>query len=112
MEQRIKVQKVWIEAEEWSTGWDPVDSNTDVMVHLDDGSCWIASFSSYKNIETLTRKNRRTGECLAGAYFWNSDMILIDETSRKRIEEVIEHLMKENKFSWIFREIEETLDLG
>lgn len=111
MEEKRKVQNIWIEAEEWSTGWDPVDSNTDVMVDLDDGSRWIASFTSYKNIETLTRKNRQTGENLAGAYFWDSDMILIDETSRKGIEEVIEYLMKENKFSWIFRKVEKTLDV-
>jgi hypothetical protein len=52
--------------------------------------------------KTLTQKNKRTGECLAGAYFWSSDMLLIDEVSRQRIEEVIAQLLKENDFEVIF----------
>ena len=41
--------EIWIEAEEWSAGqWNPVDANTDVIVHRNDGSHWVASFFSYK----------------------------------------------------------------
>ena len=101
---------IWIEAEEWCTGWDPIDSNTDVIVHLDDGSRWMATFVSYKNVATLTQKDKQTGESLSGAYFWVSDMILIDETSRKRIEEVIEHLMEEDYFYMIFTKAETMLE--
>jgi len=94
---------IWIEAEEWVSGsWTPDDDNTDVIVTWVDGSRWIASFFSYKNIQTLTQKNKRTGECLSGAYFWSSDMLLIDEVSRQRIEEVIAQLFKENDFEAIF----------
>jgi hypothetical protein len=47
-------------------------------------------------------KNSRTGECLAGAYFWASDMMLIDEVSRSRIEEVVQHLIQEGEFEAVF----------
>jgi hypothetical protein len=56
-------------------------------------------------VRTLVEKNRRTGECLAGAYFWAVDMILIDEASRRRIEEVIQHLLREGTFESIFKRL-------
>ncbi len=45
-----------------------------------------------------------------GKYFWSSDMVLIDEVSRKSIEEVIIHLTKEKEFESIFRKLETDLD--
>jgi len=107
---KIKSEKqnytLWIEAEEWVPGhWVPDDDNTDVIVTFQDGRRWVASFFSYKNIEKLTNKNKETGECYSGAYFWSSDMILIDQVSRKRIEEIIEHLIEEEEFEMIFTHI-------
>ena len=94
---------LWIEAEEWAPGhWSPADDNTDVIVTFEDASRWVATFFSYANIHPLTQKNRRTGECLAGAYFWASDMMLIDEVSRPRIEEVVHHRIQEGEFEAIF----------
>ena len=85
------VSNIWIEAEEWAPGqWTPDDDNTDVVVTLSDGSKWVASFFSYKNICSLSKNNRETGECLSGKYFWASDMILADEVSRERIEEILD----------------------
>ena len=100
---------LWIEAEEWAPGeWTPADDNTDVIVTFEDASCWVATFFSYANIQTLTEKNRRTGECLAGAYFWASDMVLIDEVSRPRIEEVIEYLIEAGEFEAVFTRLPHT----
>jgi len=94
---------LWIEAEHWEPGsWNPSDGNSDVIVTFADGTRWVASFFSYANIASLTRKNQITGECLSGKYFWASDMLLVDEVSRPRIEEVVAHLVAEGKFEWIF----------
>ncbi len=96
---------VWIEAEYWVPGtWTPDDANTDVIVTREDGSRWGAAFVSYHNVQTLTEKNKRTGENLSGAYFWVSDMILVDEVSRQRIEEVVHDLISEGDFESIFRQ--------
>lgn len=104
---------IWIEAEERAEGeWDINNDNTDVIVTFENGSRWVASFFTYSNIEKLTQNNKKTGECMNGKYFWSSDMILIDEVSRKCIEEVVKYLIAEGKFENIFRqctsEIEET----
>lgn len=95
--------KVWIESEQWAKGeLDIKNDNTDVIVEFNDGTRWVASFFTYGNISKLVEKNRSTGEYLNGKYFWSSDMVLIDEISRERIEEVINHLISEGEFQSIF----------
>ncbi|MCZ8523807.1 MULTISPECIES: hypothetical protein [Paenibacillus] len=94
---------VWIEAEIWPVGsWDCKNHNSDVIVVFPDRSKWIASFFTYQNIETLRQKNMQTGECMNGAYFWSSDMVLIDIISRERIEQLIDHLIKHEYFHTVF----------
>jgi hypothetical protein len=62
----------------------------------------VATFFSYTNITTLTAKNRDSGECLNGRYFWASDMVLVDEVTRERIEQVITDLFTTQTFEAIF----------
>jgi len=96
-------KNIWIEAEEWAEGeWNIEDDNTDVIVTFSDRSQWIASFFTYKNIQTLTEKNKQTGEWMNGGYFWSSDMVLIDLVSRERIVEVINYLIENNEFNFVF----------
>ncbi|WCN37017.1 hypothetical protein [Aneurinibacillus uraniidurans] len=103
-----KCYSIWIEAEQWAEGeWNIYDGNTDVIVTYQDGSRWIASFFTYRNIQTLTEKNRNTGECLRGGYFWASDMVLVDECSRNRIEEIVNHLIEEKEFELIFNKCDD-----
>ena len=102
----IGIKEIWIEAENCETvHWTPIDDNTDVVVTFEDGRKHIATFFTYKNIQTLIDKNKRTGECLNGKYFWASDMILVDECSRNNIEKLIFHLIEEEEFHVIFKEI-------
>lgn len=94
---------VGIEAEHWEPGeWDPSNDNTDVSVTFADGAQWAATFFTYANIARLTEKNRRTGECMSGAYFWAKDMLLVDEVTRERIEAVVAQLLSEGTFPDIF----------
>jgi hypothetical protein len=102
---------IWIEAEEWAPGeWTPSDDNTDVIVTFQHGSKWVATFFSYQNIQSLAEKNRQTSECLGGKYFAATDMILVDEVSRERIEEVVAELLSLNEFETYFNLCELTTD--
>ncbi|WP_421750280.1 hypothetical protein [Croceimicrobium sp.] len=104
------IDNIWIESEERGSildGSQKANDNSDVIVTFRDKSRYVATFFSYQNIEHLRRKNQETGECLKGRYFWASDMILIESLNRKEIETIIEHLLKEDEFPLIFREIEE-----
>jgi hypothetical protein len=99
----MKDYDIWIEAEHWVPGeWNPTNDNTDVIVTFSDKSRWVASFFTYSNVETLRQMHAASGECLGGKYFWSSDMILIDDTSRKSIETVIEDLIRTDDFRYVF----------
>lgn len=103
-----RVSEIWIEAEQWAEGeWNQEDDNSDVIVTFATGEMWVASFFPYSNIQTLTEENKGTGECLGGTYLWASDMILVEELSRSRIEAVIDDLLSEDEFREVFDRIEE-----
>src|SRR5918998_6898861 len=90
---------IWIEAEEWAEGeWTPADANSDVIVTFENGERWVATFFSYQNVLSLREKNQETGECLGGKYFCATDMILVDEVSRGRIEEVVAEMLDQKEF--------------
>ena len=94
---------IWIEAEEWAPGeWTPADDNSDVIVTFENGERWVATFFSYRNILSLMEKNRETGECLGGKYFCATDMILADEVSRERIEEIVAEMLGQKEFDTYF----------
>ncbi len=98
---------LWIEAEQWASGeWDPADCNSDVKVSFENDGEWVATFFTYKNISTLAKMHRSTGECLNGRYFWATDMILVDELSRARVEQVVADLILEGDFESVFRACE------
>lgn len=94
---------IWIEAEAWAPGqWTPIDANSDAIVTFENGDRWVATFFSYQNILSLAGKNVETGECLGGRYFAATDMILVDEVSRERIEEVVADLLESDGFRLYF----------
>lgn len=106
---KLSFKSIWIESEEKGTviGGQPlIDDNSDVIVTLKDDSRYVATFFTYANIERLRSKNRQTGECLNGKYFWASDMILIEQIEREEITQVIEHLIKEEEFNQVFRRLQ------
>jgi len=97
------IKSIWIEAEHWASGeWNPRDENSAVRVELSDGTAWVATFFTYQNIESLRLKKAATGECLSGKYFWATDLVLIDELTRARVEEVVAHMLAEQEFSSAF----------
>lgn len=94
---------IWIEAEQWAPGqWTPADDNSDVVVTFDDGEQWVATFFTYRNILSLSEENSRTGENLGGRYLAATDMILVDEVTRPRIEEVVADLLANGGFHLFF----------
>ena len=102
----VSVVEIWIEAEEIEERRDGYDDNSDVIITLDDGSRWGATFHSYQNIQTLIDKNRATGECLSGSYLWSVHMILVDRIARDRIEAVITDLITDGTFKTAFEQLD------
>ena len=72
------------------------------MVSFEKDGEWVATCFTSKNLSTLAKKNETSGECLKGRYFWATDMILVDQLSRERVEEVVSHLSSEGEFENAF----------
>lgn len=105
---QLPIKNIWIESEDKGAiigGTEEVNDNSDVIVTFDDKSRYVATFFTYDNIEHLRQKNKQTGECLNGRFFWASDMIIIERINRKEIEEIIQHLIKEEEFNSVFNQI-------
>ncbi|WP_342663391.1 hypothetical protein [Paenibacillus harenae] len=61
--------------------------------------CELIHLQKYRDIKA---KNIKTGEWMDGSCFWSSDMVLIDFISRERVEQLINHLIKEDEFQSVF----------
>lgn len=81
------------------------NSNTDVIVQMDSGEKYIASFLTYENLESLRRENLKSGAFLNGKYYWMKNMLLIDDCSKERIKLIINHLLDEGNFDSVFKKI-------
>lgn len=94
---KMKIKNIWFEFEEWNEKIDVYDSNSDVIFELSDGSKWCATFFTYKNLYNLAEKNRKTGECLSGQYFYADKPIFISEMKKETIISAIEDIINSNE---------------
>lgn len=79
------------------------DDNCDVIVTFNNEDRYIASFFTFKNIETLRKNHSNSGECMNGKYFWSSDMFLIDNLKTDNVKSVIKYLIDNKEFETVFR---------
>lgn len=104
------IKSVWIGSEEKEAiqgAKAELNDNSDVIVTFENGEKYIATFFTYKNIEWLKKKNKKTGECLNGKYFFATDLILIDRLNREEILKVINDLINQEEFTAAFEKINE-----
>jgi|GEM_PF-924236 len=81
------------ESDYWDDPWNEDDDNMNVWFTLSDGTKWVATFFTYQNIISLSRKNKSTGECLSGLYFCATDMILIEKLTKDSIQKVLDDMI-------------------
>ena len=87
--------------------WSPTDDNVDVEVRLPNGDLYVATFFTLANLQRLFEKNRESGECLSGRYFWASDMILVEELTIESMTDAVEDLIANGEFAGAFRKSDE-----
>lgn len=105
MNRRIK--KVLLTSEDAiSNNSDEIDGNTDVIVFMDNGKKYIASFFSYSFLDKINYEHQMNGELLNGSYFWDKNMVLVKNCSLNIIEPVIIDLIDEGNFQEAFRELQ------
>ena len=88
-------RSIWISAEHWASGeWNPASDAVDVLVTLDNGARWSATFLTVAYLQMLMDRYRSSGECLGGRYAWLAEPIFVDAVTRPAIEAVIEDLLE------------------
>ncbi|MOA38293.1 hypothetical protein D3C78_1599630 [compost metagenome] len=74
------------------------------MVTFPDSTRWISNFYTSKCIESMRKDYAKSGACLSGAYWCaSSPVIIVDNISRERIEQVIDELIDQNTFQAVFQ---------
>ena len=81
---------------------DPLDDNVDVEVRFKDGNLYTATFFTLKNLESLFKKYKLTGECNHGTYFYSINMIIVERIEPNLIAESIKDLIRNNEFEHAF----------
>ena len=102
----MNIKKIWFEFDEWEDGFNEDDENADVHFELDDGSKWCAEFYTYQNLISISEKNRQTGECLSGEYFYAEKPIFISKMDKELIISVLNDIINtESDLSSVFTKI-------
>ncbi len=79
---------------------------TDVIIRMKNGDLFGASFFAYKSIEVLRQKHLKNGAFLNGNFFWTKGMVLINDCSKKSIQETVQYMIDEGDFSTAFTKFE------
>ncbi len=101
----IKVKKIYLPSE--NQLGDSLDymGSTDVIVLSENHKKYVASFFTYANIEEKRRQNMKSGEYLDGLYFWDKNMIIVEECTLNTIQRVIDNLIDEGEFQEAFKQL-------
>ncbi len=79
--------------------------NTDVIVQLENGNKYIASFFTIRYIDETLKNSMKTGEFMDGNYFWNKNLVMVNDCSLSAIESVVQHMIDEGEFQEAFEEL-------
>ncbi|MEV7217995.1 hypothetical protein AB0O31_33495 [Kitasatospora cineracea] len=89
---------------------EPLDSvcNIDVEVRLTaDGSRWSATVFTVAEVERLMQRCSRTGEALAGRYFWCSDSLIVRDPGIDNMTQVLAGLLDDGDFTQILQRLQD-----
>jgi hypothetical protein len=81
------------------------NGSTDVIVLLNDGHKYTASFFSFAYLEQVCNRNKISGEFLGGKYFWAKNIVLVEECSDDIINPVVADIIEEGEFNEVFRKL-------
>lgn len=102
----LQIEHIILSVENQSSGnIDYEDEFTDVIILLENGDTYVASFFTYKNIEKQRAAHFVSGEFLNGKYFWADRMVLIENCALENVEEVVNNIIKEGNFFTVFKKL-------
>lgn len=102
----MEIRSIWFEFDEWADCYDEYDENFDVHFELSNGTKWCATFITYQNLISISKKNQLTGEYLSGRYFYADKPIFISKINKQLIISVLNDIIQTEKdLSYVFTKI-------
>lgn len=100
---------IWIEFEHFDEGkqWDKEDVRFEVIVTFENKERRIATFYTFKHLETKRKQYREEKNYLNGTCDWFSNIVFVDIATREQVEKVIELIMNRYQFLNVFEEYSE-----
>jgi hypothetical protein len=101
-----KIQEVYLSSDYQSTLFVPPQTDsTDVIVHLQNGEKYIASFFTYAFFSQWKLNQKDAKEELYGKYFWAPNMLVVDDCKKENIIKIVQHLIDEGDFRFVFKKL-------
>ncbi|MEI9921428.1 MAG: hypothetical protein WDO14_21975 [Bacteroidota bacterium] len=86
-------------------GIDDGSLSTDVIVELDDGQKYIATFYASDFLEATIREERSTPVYNSGHYYKILNMVLVKNLNYQEMLEVIDEMIDEGDFQLVFNKV-------
>ena len=83
----------------------PESDCVDVVLTLNDGKRYAATFTTLRYLSSLFTKNETTGECCSGTYLCVSHMIIVNRLSIESIERSLLDLFNEGEHERILERL-------
>jgi len=99
----IGIKSIYLPHQDQESALRTEPGSTDVIVITDSGKKYVASFFSYVDVEERRRQNKRTGEFMDGLYFWDKNMVIVEECTLSTIEKIVQHMIDEGEFQEAFK---------
>ena len=99
----LKIRRIFIPNQDHGDATTGDPGSTDVIVLSENGSKYVASFFTYDNVEEQRRQNNHNGEYMDGLYFWDKNMVIVEECSLPTIRKVVQYMIDEGEFQEAFK---------
>lgn len=100
------IQRISLTAEQFGNKvLDYDDLNTDVIVRFVNGDEYIATFFSFKNLESLIGAHKQSEAALTDQYYKILNAVIVHDFNHGDLLPVIEHMMVEGDFQLIFKKV-------
>jgi hypothetical protein len=79
------------------------DDNVDVEIVMNNGERYSGTIFTLKNIETLMKEYKQTGECCKGLFFGGcKDLVIVERLNFEVIANIVESVFKEGEIETVF----------
>ena len=99
------ITSIVLTAESLNEPLDYEDLSTDVIVDLDNGDRYIATFFTYKSLTSMIESDVQSGDSYTEHYYRILNMVLIKDFNKGDLRAIIERMISEGDFQVIFTRI-------